>query len=78
MTLLREVARLVADGGWTVGNVAVQVIANEPRSAPRRDEAEHVAGAVVGRSGVGRRPPRATGWASPAVARVGPRSRPPS
>jgi 2-C-methyl-D-erythritol 2,4-cyclodiphosphate synthase len=47
-TLLAEVARRVGDAGWTVGNVAIQVIGNEPRIGPRRAEAETVLSAAVG------------------------------
>lgn len=46
--LLAEAARLVADAGWTIGNVAVQVIGNAPRIAPRRAEAEAALSAAVG------------------------------
>jgi 2-C-methyl-D-erythritol 2,4-cyclodiphosphate synthase len=38
--LLGEVARRVADAGWSIGNVAVQVIGNTPRVGSRRAEAE--------------------------------------
>ncbi|MGH8860243.1 MAG: 2-C-methyl-D-erythritol 2,4-cyclodiphosphate synthase, partial [Jatrophihabitantaceae bacterium] len=34
--LLAEVVRLVTADGWSVGNVAVQVLGNSPRFAPRR------------------------------------------
>ncbi|MDT4901760.1 MAG: 2-C-methyl-D-erythritol 2,4-cyclodiphosphate synthase, partial [Pseudonocardiales bacterium] len=34
--LLGEVVRRVTAAGWTIGNVAVQVICNEPKIGPRR------------------------------------------
>jgi len=38
--LLGEVARLLGLEGWSIGNVAVQVVGNRPRLGPRRAEAE--------------------------------------
>jgi len=46
--LLREVVRLVTASGWTVGNVAVQLIGNSPRLGPRRAEAQASLGVAVG------------------------------
>ena len=46
--LLAETARLVREAGYTVGNVAVQIIGNRPRIAARRDEAEAALSAAVG------------------------------
>lgn len=40
VALLAETARRVRVAGWEVGNVAVQVVGNRPKLAPRRAEAE--------------------------------------
>jgi 2-C-methyl-D-erythritol 2,4-cyclodiphosphate synthase len=46
-TLLAETARLVRAGGYEIGNVAIQVIANDPKLGPRRAEAEKALAAAV-------------------------------
>ena len=46
--LLGEVVRLVAEAGYAVGNVSVQVIGNRPKLGPRRAEAEAAMTLVVG------------------------------
>lgn len=46
--LLTEVARRLADQGWTIGNVAVQLIGNEPKLGPRRTEAQALLSGVLG------------------------------
>nr|NLI51442.1 2-C-methyl-D-erythritol 2,4-cyclodiphosphate synthase [Propionibacterium sp.] len=45
---LAETARRLAAAGWTIGNVAVQVIGNRPRLAARRAEAERAMSAALG------------------------------
>ncbi len=46
--LLSETARLVADAGFEIGNVAVQVIGTRPRLGTRRGEAEQVLSEACG------------------------------
>lgn len=46
--LLAETVRRVRAAGFEVGNVAVQVIGNRPRLAPRREEAERVLTGAAG------------------------------
>jgi 2-C-methyl-D-erythritol 2,4-cyclodiphosphate synthase len=42
VTLLKQAARLVADAGFVIGNIAVQIIGNQPKLGPRRLEAQEV------------------------------------
>ncbi|TDD41136.1 2-C-methyl-D-erythritol 2,4-cyclodiphosphate synthase [Nonomuraea terrae] len=46
--LLEETARQVRAAGYEIGNVAIQVIGNRPKLAPRRTEAEKALSAAVG------------------------------
>ncbi|MEV0622596.1 2-C-methyl-D-erythritol 2,4-cyclodiphosphate synthase [Nonomuraea sp. NPDC050404] len=46
--LLEETARQVRAAGFEIGNVAVQVVGNRPKLAPRREEAEKALSAAVG------------------------------
>ncbi len=48
VSFLTETVRLLAQAGYRVVNVSVQVIGNRPRLAPRRAEAERVLSAAVG------------------------------
>ncbi|MHA6510372.1 2-C-methyl-D-erythritol 2,4-cyclodiphosphate synthase [Tessaracoccus sp. Y1736] len=48
VAFLTETARRVRAAGYAIGNVAVQVIGNRPKLAPRRVEAERVLSAAVG------------------------------
>ena len=48
VTLLEEAARQVRAAGFEIGNVAVQIIGNRPKVAPRRTEAEKALGAAAG------------------------------
>ena len=46
--MLAETARRVREAGFTIGNVAIQVIGNRPRLGPRRAEAERALGEAAG------------------------------
>ncbi|WP_169953149.1 2-C-methyl-D-erythritol 2,4-cyclodiphosphate synthase [Microbispora sp. H11081] len=48
VTLLEEAARQVRAAGFEISNVAVQIIGNRPKVAPRRTEAEKALGAAAG------------------------------
>ena len=46
--LLAETARQLGAAGWAIGNVAVQIVGNRPKLAPRRAEASAAMSAAVG------------------------------
>lgn len=46
--LLTEAVRLVRAAGFTIGNVAIQVIGNRPKIGTRREEAQRLLGGIVG------------------------------
>jgi 2-C-methyl-D-erythritol 2,4-cyclodiphosphate synthase len=48
VTLLRETVDRVRSAGFTIGNVAIQIIGNRPKIANRRPEAEHALGDAIG------------------------------
>lgn len=50
--LLQHVAGLLGADGWTIGNVAVQVVAPRPKVGPRRAEMEAAMSAALGGAAV--------------------------
>jgi 2-C-methyl-D-erythritol 2,4-cyclodiphosphate synthase len=50
--LLRETLRIITESGFAVGNLAIQVIGNSPRVAPRRAEAEKILSETLGGASV--------------------------
>ncbi len=46
--MLGEVARLLDEAGWKIGNVAVQIIGQLPRVSPRREEAAQAMSEALG------------------------------
>lgn len=48
LNLLTEAVRLVRRAGFTIGNLAVQVIGNRPKIGRRRDEAQRLLFGAVG------------------------------
>jgi 2-C-methyl-D-erythritol 2,4-cyclodiphosphate synthase len=48
VALLEETARRLAEAGWRIGNVAVQVIGDRPKLGPRRHQAQAALSAACG------------------------------
>ncbi|HVS68212.1 MAG TPA: 2-C-methyl-D-erythritol 2,4-cyclodiphosphate synthase [Mycobacteriales bacterium] len=48
IALLAETVRRVTGGGWSVGNVAIQLVGERPKLGPRRAEAEAALSEAVG------------------------------
>ena len=46
--LLKEVAAFVAEHGFTIGNAAVQIVAQDPKIGPRREEASRAMSEALG------------------------------
>jgi 2-C-methyl-D-erythritol 2,4-cyclodiphosphate synthase len=47
VTLLAQAAQIVTRAGYVVGNIAIQIIGNNPKLGPRREEAQAVLSAAV-------------------------------
>jgi len=47
VTLLAQAARIVAEAGYVIGNIAIQIVGNSPRLGLRRQEAQAVLGGAV-------------------------------
>ena len=52
VVLLGRTCELITEAGFAIGNVAVQVVGNRPRIAPRRAEAQQVLSASLGGAAV--------------------------
>jgi 2-C-methyl-D-erythritol 2,4-cyclodiphosphate synthase len=47
VTLLAQAARMVAEAGYVIGNISIQIVANKPKIGPRREEAQRVLSAAA-------------------------------
>ncbi len=48
VTLLAQAGRIVRAAGFEIGNIAVQLVGNKPKFAPRREEAQRALSAAAG------------------------------
>ena len=48
VALLAQAARIVAEAGFVIGNVAIQIVGNRPNLGPRREEAQVALSAAAG------------------------------
>jgi len=48
VALLAQAARIVAEAGFVIGNVAIQIVGNRPKLGPRREEAQVALSAAAG------------------------------
>ncbi len=47
-SMLAEVRRLLDESGWEIGNVTVQIVGEQPRISPRKEEAATALSAALG------------------------------
>ncbi|MBG0741667.1 2-C-methyl-D-erythritol 2,4-cyclodiphosphate synthase [Paeniglutamicibacter antarcticus] len=47
-TLLAHASRIVRAAGFEIGNIAIQLVGNKPKFAPRREEAQQALSAAAG------------------------------
>jgi 2-C-methyl-D-erythritol 2,4-cyclodiphosphate synthase len=47
VALLARAAQIVAEAGYVIGNIAIQIVGNRPKLGPRREEAQTVLSAAV-------------------------------
>jgi 2-C-methyl-D-erythritol 2,4-cyclodiphosphate synthase len=47
VTLLAQAARILTEAGYVIGNIAIQIVGNSPKLAPRREQAQDALSAAV-------------------------------
>ena len=48
VALLAQAAQIVADAGFVIGNISIQIVGNRPKLGPRREEAQAALSAAAG------------------------------